>query len=82
MIFFINFTFILSSCVKIYFVMLGSMIFVVSVFSVSIRVGGSCFSVFSVSIRVGGSCFCDGKSTNFPKRDFIFARVKTGQVGT
>ena len=25
---------------------------------------------------------CDGKMTNIPKRDFIFARVKTGQVGT
>ena len=25
---------------------------------------------------------CDGKSTKIPKRDFIFARVKTGQVGT
>ena len=24
----------------------------------------------------------DGKSTKIPKRDFIFARVKTGQVGT
>ena len=28
-------------------------------------------------------CFrCDGKLTKIPKRDFIFARVKTGQVGT
>ena len=26
--------------------------------------------------------FCDGKLTKIPKRDFIFARVKTGQVGT
>ena len=26
--------------------------------------------------------YCDGKSTKIPKRDFIFARVKTGQVGT
>ena len=25
---------------------------------------------------------CDGKLTKIPKRDFIFARVKTGQVGT
>ena len=27
-------------------------------------------------------CTCDGKLTKIPKRDFIFARVKTGQVGT
>ena len=26
--------------------------------------------------------YCDGKSTKIPKRDFIFARVKTGRVGT
>ena len=26
--------------------------------------------------------YCDGKLTKIPKRDFIFARVKTGQVGT
>ena len=26
--------------------------------------------------------YCDGKSTKIPKRDFIFARVKTGQIGT
>ena len=26
--------------------------------------------------------FCDGKFFKIPKRDFIFARVKTGQVGT
>ena len=26
--------------------------------------------------------FCDGKIFKIPKRDFIFARVKTGQVGT
>ena len=26
--------------------------------------------------------FCDGKLTKIPKWDFIFARVKTGQVGT
>ena len=25
---------------------------------------------------------CDGKLSKIPKRDFIFARVKTGQVGT
>ena len=25
---------------------------------------------------------CDGKLTKIPKWDFIFARVKTGQVGT
>ena len=25
---------------------------------------------------------CDVKLTKIPKRDFIFARVKTGQVGT
>ncbi len=25
---------------------------------------------------------CDGKFTKIPKQDFIFARVKTGQVGT
>ena len=25
---------------------------------------------------------CDGKLNKIPKRDFIFARVKTGQVGT
>ena len=25
---------------------------------------------------------CDGKMTKIPKRDFIFASVKTGQVGT
>ena len=25
---------------------------------------------------------CDSKLTKIPKRDFIFARVKTGQVGT
>ena len=25
---------------------------------------------------------CDAKLTKIPKRDFIFARVKTGQVGT
>ncbi len=35
----------------------------------------------------GGECkhiniYCDGKLTKIPKRDFIFARVKTGQVGT
>ena len=28
------------------------------------------------------STHCDGKLTKIPKRDFIFARVKTGQVGT
>ena len=26
--------------------------------------------------------YCDGKLIKIPKRDFIFARVKTGQVGT
>ena len=26
--------------------------------------------------------YCDAKLTIIPKRDFIFARVKTGQVGT
>ena len=26
--------------------------------------------------------YCDGKLSKIPKRDFIFARVKTGQVGT
>ena len=26
--------------------------------------------------------YCDAKLTKIPKRDFIFARVKTGQVGT
>ena len=26
--------------------------------------------------------YCDGKLTKIPKRNFIFARVKTGQVGT
>ncbi len=26
--------------------------------------------------------YCDGKFSKIPKRDFIFARVKTGQVGT
>ena len=26
--------------------------------------------------------YCDGKLTKIPKRDFIFAHVKTGQVGT
>ena len=25
---------------------------------------------------------CDGKLTKIPKRNFIFTRVKTGQVGT
>ena len=25
---------------------------------------------------------CDGNLSNIPKRDFIFARVKTGQVGS
>ena len=29
-----------------------------------------------------GNSLCDGKLTKIPKRDFIFARVKTGQVGT
>ena len=28
------------------------------------------------------SLYCDDKLTKIPKRDFIFARVKTGQVGT
>ena len=32
--------------------------------------------------RVSCVYYCDGKSTKIPKRDFIFARVKTGQVGT
>ena len=27
-------------------------------------------------------CRCDAKLTKIPKRDFIFARVETGQVGT
>ena len=26
--------------------------------------------------------YCDGKFFKIPKLDFIFARVKTGQVGT
>ena len=31
---------------------------------------------------IGVLLVCDGKLTKIPKRDFIFARVKTGQVGT
>ena len=33
-------------------------------------------------VYVGCELICDGKLTKIPKRDFIFARVKTGQVGT
>ena len=35
-------------------------------------------------IKIGQSSdeMCDGKLSKIPKRDFIFARVKTGQVGT
>ena len=56
MIFFINSTFILFSCVNSCFKVLWYMVFRFSVFCISIRLGGYCFSVFSVSIRVGGSC--------------------------
>ena len=41
------------------------------------RHAGHCWRSRDVLIRD-----CDGKSTKIPKRDFIFARVKMGQVGT
>ena len=37
---------------------------------------------FFLSLSLTLYIYCDGKLTKIPKRDFIFARVKTGQVGT
>ena len=37
-------------------------------------------SISSVLFQI--CVMCDGKLTKIPERDFIFARVKTGQVGT
>ena len=51
-------------------------------------IGNCVFSLYlhsSNNQRYTNSIFydsCDGKLTKIPKRDFIFARVKTGQVGT
>ena len=41
-----------------------------------------CVCVCVFNQRFLNKYFCDGKLTKIPKRDFIFARVKTGQVGT
>ena len=55
-IFFISFTFILSSCVNFCFVMLMGEIFGYSLYCVSVLLWFSWFSVFCISVRVVGSC--------------------------
>ena len=40
------------------------------------------FQVLLINTNNSTQHYCDGKLTKIPKRDFIFARVKTGQVGT
>ena len=56
MIFFINSIFIVTSCVNVCSIVLG-VAFWFSLFCLSIRLEGSCFSVYSVSVRVEVTCW-------------------------